>query len=220
MAQNDAVSKRFDVIRKRIGQDVEGGKQQETEALQRRFASAGMLGSGASMKTESQARANLDRQKQQAMEGVDMAEIGEQQRMQEQQAAMDFARSERLGSQEFGAAQADLMRKFQTSERIGTQDFSRQERRESEGWSSVMQKRQNDFQYKLFNKQFKEQTRQFTILFGEDKNVNEFNKQMAEKQFNKKSLMDKITDPVMLGAVTAGPLGAGVGYLGKEQGWW
>jgi hypothetical protein len=206
-AQNDAVSKRFDVIRKRIGQDVEGGKQQETEALQRRFASAGMLGSGASMKTESQARANLDQQRQQAMEGVDMAEIGEQQRLAEQQAAMDFARSERLGSQDFAAAQADLMRKYQTSERLGSQKFAQSERLGAQGFSKEMQGLQNAFQQKLFNKQFKEQTRQFNIQFAEDKRVNDFNMLMGNKQFNKKGLMDMLQDPI------------GTSIRGIEQGW-
>jgi hypothetical protein len=240
MASSDMVSKRFDAIRKRINQETEGGKQQETEALQRRFASGGMLGSGASIKAENQARANLDLQKQQAMEGVEAQELGERQRLQETQEMRDFSKSERLGSQdfgaaqanlmrqfqtgervggqdfaagqanlmrqfqtgervggqEFGAAQADLMRKFQTSERMGSQKFAQSERLGSQGFSKEMQRKQNDFQYKLFNKQFKEQTRQWEEQFKEDKDINAFNKMMAEKQFNKPGMLDMLRNPL------------------------
>jgi hypothetical protein len=193
--QNDYTQKRFDLIRKRIGQEAESGKQQNQEALQRRFASTGMLGSGAAMKTEQQARTEIDKQRGQAMEGVDVSEMTERGRQAEQAAMMDFAKQERLGSQDFASQQADLMRKFQTGERLSSQKFASAERLGAQGFSKQMQELQQDFQKGLFSEQFEEQKKQFGMQFEEDKRINDFNMQMAKAQFDKPGLMDRLMNP-------------------------
>jgi hypothetical protein len=143
---------------------------------------------------------------------------------------MDFAKSERLGSQDFAAQQADIMRQYQTSERKGSQAFARLERIESQGWSETMQESQNIFQEKLHTAQMTQQQTQFDAQmkqmldqFEEDQRVNAFNMGMAEKQFNKKGLMDVFTDPIGFGksfggsALMEGTLGQNISVA--KQGW-
>jgi hypothetical protein len=129
----------FDLARKRAAQQATAEQQQQDDALKRRFAAQGGLNSGAYVKQQSLQADQAMRRKADVMEGIDVAEANEAQRQREVQEGRDFARAERLGSQEFArgerlggqdfsAIQSDLQRKFQTGERLGAQDFANLQR--------------------------------------------------------------------------------------------
>lgn len=123
MAGNDPLKEQFDILRKRAKQGAATATQAEQEGLQRRFAQIGQVGSGSQIRAEAQASERGAQRLAQAEETVGLAELGEKQRLKETDEARKFATSERLGSQEFGANQADIQRKYGTSERLGSQAF-------------------------------------------------------------------------------------------------
>jgi len=119
-----AMDKRYAMLRQNLQQQESSQSQAEQDALRRRFASMGSLGSGAAMKAEQKAR---DASAQRLMQGqgqLDVARLGEEQALEENQRAREFATSERMGGQTFAAEQAGLGRQFQTSERLGGQGFA------------------------------------------------------------------------------------------------
>lgn len=118
-----AIDQIFERQRKKASQAVNAQTQGKTEALKRRFASLGAANSGAQIKQETIARDEGTRQLQNANEAIDSAEIQETQRRDEIDQARQFATSERVASQGFGAEQAALQRRFQTGERQSSQTF-------------------------------------------------------------------------------------------------
>jgi hypothetical protein len=119
-----AMDKRYAMLRQNLQQQESTQSQMEQDALRRRFASMGSLGSGAAMKAEQKAR---DASAQRLMQGqgqLDVARLGEEQALEENQRSREFATAERLGGQTFAAEQAGLGRQFQTSERLGGQGFA------------------------------------------------------------------------------------------------
>jgi hypothetical protein len=128
MATSYANTGQFDLARKRAEQRANAEQQQQDDALKRRFAAMGGLNSGAYIKQQSVQADDAAKRRADVMEGIDVAESNEAQRQREVQEGREFARSERLGSQDFSASQADLQRKYQTGERLGAQDFSKSER--------------------------------------------------------------------------------------------
>jgi hypothetical protein len=125
MATSYANTGQFDLARKRAEQRANA---EQDDALKRRFAAMGGLNSGAYIKQQSVQADDAAKRRADVMEGIDVAESNEAQRQREVQEGREFARSERLGSQDFSASQADLQRKYQTGERLGAQDFSKSER--------------------------------------------------------------------------------------------
>jgi len=122
--QNDAIGRRFGLLRKRAEQDVKAGVGEQQEALKRRFASLGATGSGESIKLEQQTQQRGQKALGEAREGLAVAESGERQRAGEIQAQREFQKGEREASQTFGAGQAKLGREFARGERLGGQGFA------------------------------------------------------------------------------------------------
>lgn len=189
--QSDAIKKRFDMIRNKIGTEAKAQRQQADEGLKRQFSRTGMIGSGAFVKTGQKLGTELGKQEQAARESVDMQELGERQRIAEGEQARAFAREERLGSQGFAASQAAIQRKYGSAEALKQRAFQTAERLGSQGFSKEMAQSQMDFQQGLADIQ----QWQWAKQFDQDKLVSQFNMDMAEKQFNKKSLMERIINP-------------------------
>lgn len=114
----------FDVARKRAAQQESANSQQAGDAIKRRMASMGGGPSGAMVKLEGQARDESAKRLATANEGIDVAEQGENRRIAEVKEGREFQTSERLGSQDFAASQADTQRKYGTSEREASQTFA------------------------------------------------------------------------------------------------
>ena len=133
-AANSAFERRYSAMRQQVA-DTEGeARNQEIEALRRRFASMGALNSGAAVKTEQKTQDAGQRRLNQAYGALDINRLAEEQQMEETQKNREFATSERLGgqtfaqgerlgSQTFGAEQANIQRGYQTGERIAGQEF-------------------------------------------------------------------------------------------------
>lgn len=169
------IQRRFDYLRQQTEQGVNADQQKAQEGLERQAASKGRLGSGIYQKQQLEQEKQGANIKQQALEGVEVqrdAALGAQ---EENQANRDFAKSERLGSQDFAAGQAQIGREYGTSERLASQ-----------GFNSEMFDKDMDFKKQLS----KLQDAQWTRQFESDQTVQDFNMKMANKQFNKAQLSD------------------------------
>ena len=113
----------FEVARKRAATQETANLQGQKDAIARRAAQLGGGPSGAMIKQEGIAADESAKRMQAANEGIDVAEQSENRRIREVQEGREFQTKERLGSQDFGASQADLQRRYGTSERLGSQDF-------------------------------------------------------------------------------------------------
>jgi len=129
-----ATADKFNILQRRAEQQAKAQTQEQKDALKRRFAALGAQASGEAIKAEQQAGEAGARRLQTAREGIEFAKLGEQERLDAESRAREFATSERLGSQEFGAGQSALARKFaetqaglgrefQRGERLGAQEF-------------------------------------------------------------------------------------------------
>lgn len=129
-----ASADKFNILQKKAEQQATAQTQEQKDALKRRFAALGAQGSGEAIKLEQQAGEQGAQRLQSAREGIEFAKLDEQSRLDAEQRGRDFATSERLGSQAFGAGetalgrkfaseQAGLQRGFLTGERLGSQEF-------------------------------------------------------------------------------------------------
>lgn len=137
---------KFDYLRKKAEDEANVQTQTQTDALQRRAASLGMTGSGA---TDKQMRLTADagaKRLQTAREGIDMLEVEDTSRKEEILEGRRFQTSEREAGQGFQSTMADKAMGFAKSERLGSQEFSRGERLSSQDFASMERKAQELFQ--------------------------------------------------------------------------
>lgn len=177
-----AIDRRFDLMRKRTEQDANAFDQQQQEALQRKAASQGSLGSGAFLKLGQQSAERTNEQKMDQLAGVDAereAAIGE---LEKEQRAMEFARQERESAQEFASGERSRTQAFQSSEAAAQRGFEKNLFNESQKFK---EKAMNQ-EYKQFASQMEMAIMQFKL----DKQVSDFNMGMAEKMWNKKDMME------------------------------
>jgi hypothetical protein len=123
MALDFGANKEFDLARNRAKQQEASNLKGQKDALARRAAQLGGGPSGAFIKQEQIAGDESAKRLGQANEGIDAMQAQEQRRLNEIEQGQKFVTGERLGSQDFGAAQAKIGREFTTSERMGSQDF-------------------------------------------------------------------------------------------------
>lgn len=123
MAQ-DAISRRYALLNQQLGRREAAQLQGEKEALSRRFASIGGLGSGASIKTEQIASQESARRLGEGRASLGVAELEERARQEEIEKQRAFQRSEREAGQTWQSGEAGKQRSFMTSERLGGQEFS------------------------------------------------------------------------------------------------
>lgn len=101
----------FEKLRQRAKMEAQANAQQAGEAMQRRFARQGMLGSGAAIKQESLAQERALGEGVKSVENIGLAEQQEEQR-----------RAEIEGAKQFQMQEAEKQRGFITSER-GAQEL-------------------------------------------------------------------------------------------------
>lgn len=183
----------FDSARRRIAQQQTSKTQQDSDMIDRAQAQAGSVGSGAFLKQkelsananqESANNAYADVNSQQAADvrAKQEAEKNRQFQTSERLGSQSFASGERLGSQDYAAQQAALGRQFTTSERLGAQGFSK-----------GLADQQLEFQNKTLDFQKSNAAQNFglaTEQLGLDKQVSQFNEDMANKQFDKPTAME------------------------------
>jgi hypothetical protein len=102
----------FDLARQRAQRQESANLQTQKDALARRAAQLGSGVQGALLKQEQIATDESARRLSDANEGIGAAERQEQRRLGEIAQAQEFARSERLGTQEFSAGESALQRRL------------------------------------------------------------------------------------------------------------
>lgn len=108
----------FDELRKQAKQRANQASQAGTEAMKRRFAAIGGLGSGASIKQENLVRQQANQQAEDAMTGINAAEAQERSRI----ADRDFAAQQNQLQRDFAGKEAEKGRSFQRE--ISDKDFA------------------------------------------------------------------------------------------------
>lgn len=201
----------FKVAKEKASQETNAQKQSAQDAINRRFAAMGMGNSGAAIKQqrliEDAAAKNLNA----ATADINAAEQAERARQfditdarnyqtQEREASQKYATGERLGSQEFARGERvetnafarqmqEMQNAFAKGERISSQNFTKEQQLMMNDFNQRMQKSQNSFAAKMdvragyrFARQLRQQQDQFEKTLAAEKEVNEFNKQMASKK--------------------------------------
>lgn len=205
------MASKYDVLRQRAQQSLGAQQQTEGDALKRRYAAMGMGGSGAAIKSEMLSNESSRDRLAQSNENIGFQEAAESERKDEMEGQRKFAREERMGSQDFSRGerlgsekfaggesalarrfaneQGAIGRKFQTSERLGAETFGSKE--------ADLARKQQDAQ---FTKQLTQMTSQFTETmkrdwdkFVEEKRVNNFNMDLADRMANDKGILGKMT---------------------------
>lgn len=111
----------YEALRRRVQQQADLARQKSQEGLARKFASQGMSNSGAQLKLQQQTDSDINRDVatqndtigfQEAQERQRRKEVGEARTFQtsEREGAQNFANQQRLGGQDFTAAQNDANR--------------------------------------------------------------------------------------------------------------
>lgn len=187
------IQRRFEHLRKTTEQDVNAQTQQASEGLERQAAAKGRLGGGSHQKLQLQQQKQAADLKNRAIGDVNAQEEAALGQQEELQAQRDFAKSERLGGQEFANQQGEIQRGFMRSEREGSQSFANAQALAQRGFDEKLFNKNMKFQEKTLNNQsaqFKEQMAMAMMQFGLDEKVSNFNMGMADKEFNKPQLMD------------------------------
>jgi len=164
-----ATQRKFDLLRKRAAQGAATQGQEAQGALQRRLASLGNLKSGAAIKQEQLIGQKVGEAKANAIEGINVAEAGEQaQRAREldqrqfvadqAKVGREFQSSEREASQGFGAEQAKIGREFAAGERVAGQEFGAGQAKLGRDFQQSIQNQNMAFKDKVFtsDNQFKQ----------------------------------------------------------------
>ena len=189
---------RYELMRQRLARQGNAAMQDQTEAMRRRFASAGGLSSGAAMRVESDVQNKGQQQLAENLQGVDIAQAQEQYQQgeaekgrqfaaQEAEKQRGFATAERLGSQEFANQQAEKGYAFQA----GEGEKNRGLQKDLASWDYGLKKTQIENQKSQFNKQYNLEMKKF----GYEQQVDEFNRGMAERiqKYNEQpGLLDKV----------------------------
>lgn len=132
----DAISRRYALLNKQLQQSENRNLQTEQDALSRRFASIGGLGSGASIKAGQISNQASARRVQEGKTALAASEADERFKQEEIEKGRAFQTSERLGSQEYASGEASEQRKFLTGERLGSQTYATGEREESQKFTA------------------------------------------------------------------------------------
>lgn len=103
------LQKRFDQQRTQVGQRVSAARQQNQDALKRRFAAIGGLNSGAAIKQQQLADDTANQQREQGMAAVNDLEA----QAREVQVNRDFQSGEAQKQRDFQSKQSDIDRQFQ-----------------------------------------------------------------------------------------------------------
>lgn len=133
----------FEYARGRIKQSESQKRQEEQDALKRRFAQLGRLSSGASIKAEQEAADLSAKREQEALGQVDVSEQMELQRRKELEEARQFATSEREATQTFATKEREAGQTFQS----GMADREFQNRKD-------LMKADQDFRNSIFQQEF------------------------------------------------------------------
>jgi len=198
--------KRFERLRGRAKQEQRAQTQEQREALQRRFTSLGLAGSGEAIKQEQLAEKRGGEALARRIGDIESAQETSALRRQEITEQREFQAGEALKGREFGAAealkqrlfageQAGIGREFARGERIAGQKFGAEQAglgREFAASQSELMRAIQERSLELQESQFGQQMELALEKFELDKEVTAFNQKIAEAEAAKKDLFEKI----------------------------
>jgi hypothetical protein len=120
---NGAMDRRYALASQQMRRQEQQQSEKEKEALRRRFAAQGGLGSGASIKAEQVAGQESAKRLGQAESQLEMSRLGEQARQEEIEQARAFQAGESQKGRLFAGEQSQLGRDFAGSQSQLTRDF-------------------------------------------------------------------------------------------------
>jgi hypothetical protein len=165
----------YKLQRQRLGQEKTVESQRQQEALRRRAASQGRLGSGAIQKQSQVVEQNIGGQYQKGLESINTAESLEKQRRQEILQGQGFQKELQKSGQDFAGGQAALER----GERARQFDESSKTQK-SQFLTEMLNSRDQ------FRNTFREQARQFKAGYDLEREAQIFNAALSEAQLGKK----------------------------------
>lgn len=189
------IDRRFDVLRSKVEQDAGAQQQQAQEGLARKAVSSGNQNSGAFLKLQNKQAQEMNAQKQNALNEVEGQREGAQAQADEVQTQRNFAADQALLQRDFESFQRQKDRTFQSAEAQKGRTFESTEAAKQRGFSEKLFNKEMNFKKTVqadANDQFKKQFDQALEQFEFDKEISRFNMDMANKQFNKKSLTENL----------------------------
>lgn len=134
--QEELILKQFAGARQKLGQQKKTAAQELERGLGRQAVIGGLKG-GAAIKARAKALKGLEEGFSTAQSELEGAEAGELRAATADKEAKQFAREERLGSQDFAAAESQRGREFTTGEREAIQAFQQAERLGAQDFASA-----------------------------------------------------------------------------------
>lgn len=193
--QSSRLDRRFDTLRNKVEQQANAANQQSQEALARKGAATGAGQSGAFMKLGEKVRQEGEAAKGNALMAVEGEREGAQFQLDEANTNRAFATSEREAGQKFSQGMAREQMGFARQERIGSQTFQSGEAAAQRGFSKQLFDKEMQFKNRVQSSaegQFLQNLSRVDRQFFEDQRISNFNMDMANKQFNKKDLMENM----------------------------
>lgn len=159
MGQRIPSGNKYDLLRQKAQQSVKAGEQEQQDAISRRYASLGMGGSGAAIKTQRDIQDKAQQNIQGANEAIGFQEAAEQEQRAQIEADRAFQRGEREAGQKFASGETALQRKFAAEEAAKARDLQAGQFEKQFG----LQKRQMTVQQAQFLKQLNLARDQFDL---------------------------------------------------------
>lgn len=193
---NTAMERRYGLLSKQMERQETQQTEQEKEALRRRFAAMGGLGSGASIKAESLAGEAGARRLSQARMSLESERLREEQQQEELEKQRQFQKSERLGSQQFATQQAEMDRQFSSSERQAQQYWAAQQALLGREFTAEEARKMREMQQSQFDAANKLAFDEFEF----NKLVTQGNERRADREADKpgKSMLEEIFGKISL----------------------
>lgn len=181
------ISKQYEAERQRISSRENANQQTQKDAIARRMAQLGGGPGGAFIKLENQVNdqsAQRVGEQNLALSGQEAAALQDVKRAEEQ---MNFARQERMSSQDFQSAENLSAREAAAKEAAEARKWQTEEGSRNRYWQSGESKLARDLQKSQFGQQMDLSWKQF----AHEQFVDDFNMKMAEKMFNKKDMLEQ-----------------------------
>jgi hypothetical protein len=205
---------KYDTLRSGAAGAVDSNAQTQKDAMERRFAQMGGGPAGVQEKQDQLLTDDAALQKNAAIQGVNILEQGERERLQQIAEEREYARGERLSGQEFASQERIASQQFGTGERTAGQQFATSERLSGERNAKQMQANELRMQKEAlaWEKDIGMQT------LKEDKRINDFNMKMAEDAANKKDVFGRMGDfsTGVWSKITGSGYGAPTSFAGDD----
>ena len=190
-----AAPSKFDVARQRLGQQVTAGKQEQEDALKRRFAALGGAGSGAQIKQEQLVKERAQQQLAQGTEAIGAQEQEEQRQQAEIEKQRQFQSAERQASEAFQAAQQEKGMGFAREQF----EFQKGRAAADDVWRQKAFDLDSTWKEKTFGAQgdqFRQQMEMASRQFDLDQQISDANLRIQNKMANKKGIFEQFGSTV------------------------